>query len=416
MGAALERRGPPNLIRWDVNSVCNLSCSHCCVGDKLRDDSIQDLTRDEFQSALKKVAASGVRAVHFLGGEPTVRKDFLDLLRLSNELGLTVSFNTNGIRQDQRYIDAIFEAKVSKVVVSLDGYDAASHDAIRGKGTFVKTVSFIHKLVARRSELASREPRIQIQAVLTASWASQARRMADLAASLRVDGLKINHLAEFGDALVNIDSLAVDPRTNFLALLDLLDSSIAYPNLKIEAPIKAQVIRYHREHNSIKIPVEPYSCPAMHDNIYVGPDGEVTPCQLAHAQGMSAGLPAKNIVKEEADALWNSEYFDRFANTVQNPDIEYLYKNQVPCNRCVFNGRGCEPCPLPGRKGFYPTNYMCLIAEGLCEKSYESGEFRPLSAEARDREIERILNANPPRPMPGFRRTISIRNATETSI
>ena len=363
------------------------------MSDNLRDDSIKDLSYEQFDNALRRLASSNVEGVHFLGGEPTIRKDFLDLLRIGNECGLTVSFNTNGIRQDKRYLDGIFAYNIHKVVVSIDGPDERSHEAIRGANTFHKTVAFVRQLIALRRERGQECPYVQIQSVLTGTWAHRVHDMVSLCVELGVDGLKVNHLAEFGDASSHLHSLFPGYSAHFFALLDILDCSIKHPNLRIEAPIKALVYQYHRRHSEVKLAPDFYNCPAIHDNIYVGPNGDVAPCQLAHLQGMGNDLPIGNIVSDEPAALWNSEYFDLFYREVQDTDFDALYRNQIPCNRCAFRGIVCNPCPLPSKPGFYPTNYMCLIAEQLLNVEDETAQ--QLSRVRAEQEITRIVADNP---------------------
>lgn len=384
----------PRLIRWDITSKCNLSCSHCCVADNIKDDSIKDISSEELTSTLRKVASSGVEAIHFLGGEPTIRKDFLDLLRIADESGLIVSFNTNGIRQDKRYIEGIFAHNVHKVVVSIDGPDEQSHEAVRGSHTFQKTIRFIRELLNLRRKLSLDRPLLQIQAVLTAAWAHKIREMVNLCIELEVDGLKINHLSEHGNAITNIDSLFVDYPTHFFALLDILDCMNEYPNLRIDAPIRARVIQYHRRHRDFKITPDPYSCPAVYDNVYVGPSGEIAPCQLAQSQGMGSNLPVNNILRDKPENLWNSEYFEHFVQSVHNQNIADKYRHQIPCNRCPFIGSVCNPCPLPAKPGIYPTNYMCLIATELL---YIEDKTNHISREFIEKEIARIVRENPAR-------------------
>lgn len=390
-------RKAPRMVRWDVNSACNLSCKHCCVAENLRDNTIQDLSSDEFVDAMRKMAASGVKVVHFLGGEPTVRKDFLDLLRIANEIGLYVTFNTNGIRQDEKYLDAIFKYDVKKVVISLDGYDAKTHEAIRGRNTFGRTISFINKLVSQKRTKRLESPEIQLQSVLTSVWADDPKAMIDLAVRLHVNSLKINHMAEAGDAVSNLSYLAVNPSANFKALMTFLDASIEHPTLVIDAPIKAKVIQYYRQSRGKHVKVLPYECPAIRDNIYLESDGTVTPCQLAHMQGMGGDLPPINVTVSKAEELWNSAYFDRFVERIQNNSLDELYRYQVPCNHCMFLGTGCKPCPLPTRPGLLPTNYMCLIAGELIAEGKRLGGHHNMTETHRDAVVKLVVESNPPR-------------------
>lgn len=384
----------PKLLRWDVNSKCNLACSHCCVGDSLRDDTIQDLSTEEFLASIRAAAEQGVESVHYLGGEPTIRKDFLQILEVSAEAGLNISFNTNGIRQDPRYIEKIFETGVRKVVVSLDGPDNLSHDLIRGVGTFERTCSFVRKLAAAKAAHGTEYPLIQIQAVLTSAWAGQARDMVDLCRDIGAGGLKVSNLSETGDARNNFERLAVASVAQFRALLTLLDCSIEYPDLQIDVPVKAKVYQLHRRYAAEKLAPMRFGCPAVHDNVHIGPDGDISPCQLATSLGVDTEYERVNIKAGSLDGLTGTERFNGFHAKVQKPDNAHLYRHQIPCNRCEFNGVSCNPCPLPSKNGYHPTNYMCLIAERLNElvAPGDTPDWAALEV-----EMKAVVAQNPPR-------------------
>ncbi|HEY9056362.1 MAG TPA: radical SAM protein [Aurantimonas sp.] len=391
---AYRRSTVPKLLRWDVNSKCNLACAHCCVGESLRDDTILDLSTEEFLASIREAAARGVESVHYLGGEPTIRKDFLTILEVSAEAGLNISFNTNGIRQDQKYIDKIFETGVRKVVVSLDGPDVWSHELMRGAGTFAKTCSFVGKLAAAKKERNREYPLIQIQAVITSAWADRARDMVDLCRRIGAGGLKVTNLSATGDALQNYERLAADNVAQFRALVTLLDCVIDYPDIQIDVPAKPKVYQFHRKYAAEKLAPMPFGCPAVHDNVHVGPDGDISPCQLAASQNVDTRFERVNIKDGALDSLTASERFNGFHETVQKPDNAVLYKHQIPCNRCEFNGLSCNPCPLPGKTGYYPTNYMCLIAEWLNDHvaSGEQPDWDTLEP-----RMKAVVMANPPR-------------------
>ncbi|HFE44800.1 MAG TPA: radical SAM protein [Nannocystis exedens] len=383
----LNSRGAPPLLRWDIVSRCNLSCSHCCVGEMLRDDETIDLDGAQIAEGLRNAARNGVRQVHFLGGEPTIRKDFIDIVRVAREAGLEVSYNTNGIRQDETYLQAILDLDPISITISLDGPDPHSHDAVRGKGTFERTLGFIKRLVAARSERGSKRPEIQIQSVLTASWANRARNLVDLAADLGADSLVINNLAAMGDAIENSEALQVDAATTFKAGQEILSALSLYPNLRVSAPIRLKVIQYYRERSGDRTtPLKENSCPALDENSQVNHDGTITPCQLAQSYGLGQGSDLPSVFDDDLNTIWSSSTFDEFSAKVKGPN-DSVYKHQEPCNRCHFLGRGCQPCPLPSDPHYFTTNYQCLIAEGLLAHGHAKGGTDLLS----DGEIERVI-------------------------
>jgi uncharacterized radical SAM superfamily Fe-S cluster-containing enzyme len=74
-------------------------------------------------------------ALQFSGGEPTIRKDLLDLIKTAKELGIRhVEVNTNGIRiaQDPEYAKQLKAAGCSTIYLQFDGLTSEVYKYIRG--------------------------------------------------------------------------------------------------------------------------------------------------------------------------------------------------------------------------------------------------------------------------------------------
>ncbi len=111
-------------LRVSVTDGCNLRCIYCNPhggGRKTRDEI---LTCEEIQHAVELFAQCGVRTVRLTGGEPLVRKDIVDLVRLLaavpgiDDLALT----TNGVLLGPMATN-LKSAGLKRVNVSLDAVD-----------------------------------------------------------------------------------------------------------------------------------------------------------------------------------------------------------------------------------------------------------------------------------------------------
>lgn len=396
------RTSIPRLLRWDLVSSCNLSCSHCSVGPMLRDETTRDLAYDQVIEGLESAARAGVAQVHFLGGEPTIRKDFLQICRAARGFGLEVSFNTNGIRQDERYIKEIIDLSIKAVTVSIDGPDAETHDAIRGMGSFSKARGFVKKLVeAKKTAPETRgAPIVQIQSVLTRNWMNRCREMVELASRWGANALVVNSLAKVGDAITSAGELSLDHADTFRASIGLLQAAAEHQNLLLTAPIRLKVLQYYRLSTGDRsYPVEMTDCPAMTDNIQVSHDGALSPCQLATEQGLGTGKPAQSLLDGDLDAAMRSGAFAEFHTDVK-ADINRTYRDQVPCNRCHFLGNGCRPCPIGDSPDVFKTNYQCLFAEQLISLAKISGRFERVGSHEFEKILENVVQLNPIRKRP----------------
>jgi len=127
-----------------VGSLCNLKCIHCYVDSSPENDSLEQLTLAEVKTYLAEGARFGLRSVYFTGGEPFINKEIISMLHEALKQG-EVTVLTNATTPIVRYMDQISELhreNEGRLVlrVSMDHYREDRHDAIRGEGTFQKTV------------------------------------------------------------------------------------------------------------------------------------------------------------------------------------------------------------------------------------------------------------------------------------
>ena len=135
----------PFLVVWDFTHVCNLKCKHCYQrADKPLPD---ELTTEEAKNLIDQLAEAGTVAIAFSGGEPLLRKDFLEVASYAKSKGFYIAVATNGTFITEEVAKKIKEA-VDYVEISLDGPDAETHDNFRGiPGAFNKTIQGIKNCV-----------------------------------------------------------------------------------------------------------------------------------------------------------------------------------------------------------------------------------------------------------------------------
>lgn len=122
----------------EVTSRCNLNCRFCFADalDTQNNDPTLEQVRFQFESILK---VSGKCNIQLSGGEPTVRDDLADIIRVGVELGFPfIQVNTNGIRmaKDVAYVKALKEAGLNSIFLQFDGVDDVIYEKLRGKALF----------------------------------------------------------------------------------------------------------------------------------------------------------------------------------------------------------------------------------------------------------------------------------------
>jgi cyclic pyranopterin phosphate synthase len=107
-------------LRVSVTDRCNFRCLYCMPEDGLPWLGAGDvLTRDELIRSLRIAIELGVRTVRITGGEPTLRRDLVDVVAALAPLGVELSLTTNGYLMD-RLAEPLRRAGLARVNISLD--------------------------------------------------------------------------------------------------------------------------------------------------------------------------------------------------------------------------------------------------------------------------------------------------------
>jgi MoaA/NifB/PqqE/SkfB family radical SAM enzyme len=136
------RLAAPVSVRWQLSTLCNLSCVYCISDSGPRGDPGFD--PPTMIRILGKLADAGVIRLDFTGGEPLIRRDLGDLLRAARERDMSTIVTTNALVLDDERVRYL-KAYATLVQVSVDGPKHA-HEWQRGPGVFEKTVANIRRL------------------------------------------------------------------------------------------------------------------------------------------------------------------------------------------------------------------------------------------------------------------------------
>lgn len=130
------------VVVWNCTQRCNLKCVHCYA--KSEDKSYSgEMSTDEAKAMIDDLAGFGAPVLLFSGGEPTLRKDLVELMQYAKDAGMRVVISTNGTLISREKAEAYAEVGLSYVGVSLDG-GPATHDKFRGiSGSFDKAIAGI---------------------------------------------------------------------------------------------------------------------------------------------------------------------------------------------------------------------------------------------------------------------------------
>ena len=144
-------------VQWHLTERCNLRCRHCYQSGTVPEMSYEEICRaldnirNAFQSWVTEYEMEMSPSFHFTGGEPLLRKDLFPILDYARQSGFSISLMSNGTLIDGEMARRIREAQVNDVQISLDGLEP-THDSLRGKGSFQRTLKGINNLVSQGVE------------------------------------------------------------------------------------------------------------------------------------------------------------------------------------------------------------------------------------------------------------------------
>jgi MoaA/NifB/PqqE/SkfB family radical SAM enzyme len=122
---------------------CNNNCIFCVTGDNYPREFIDFNTLKETLTKDRELYSSLV----LTGGEPTIRKDFFDILEIAYRLGYKILLQTNARMFSYKNFAELAKDFNLKLMINVNGHNAAIHDATTCvKGSFEQTIEGIRNL------------------------------------------------------------------------------------------------------------------------------------------------------------------------------------------------------------------------------------------------------------------------------
>ena len=140
---------PLRSLRVSVTDRCNLRCQYCMPEEEYVWLARQDLlTFEEITALVNLFTDLGVDKVRLTGGEPLLRKDLPTLVRmLTRNPRLTdLALTTNGVLLAEQ-TQALYDAGLHRVTVSLDTLDPGRFQALTRRDTHAKVLAGIDTTV-----------------------------------------------------------------------------------------------------------------------------------------------------------------------------------------------------------------------------------------------------------------------------
>ncbi|MFA6250042.1 MAG: radical SAM protein [Candidatus Shapirobacteria bacterium] len=208
-----------------LTDKCNLHCKHCFL--KASPRKAHGLDWNKVKTILKYYRRQNYQIVEFTGGEACLSPLLQKSVNLANKLNYPyIGINSNGITT--KVIDSFNPTNIYKITYSLDGASPKTHDFIRGKGTYAKTMSTIKKSISRgfRTEIIFTVNKVN---------QSEIKKVILLLDKIGVAKLSFNCISPIGNANEN-PSLLITPQ-EWVKARKQIEKTKNLKNLTIRFPL-----------------------------------------------------------------------------------------------------------------------------------------------------------------------------------
>jgi radical SAM protein with 4Fe4S-binding SPASM domain len=289
---------------------------------------------------LDDCAAHGVVALTISGGEPMLHPSFEPLLRHAARHFRT-SLLTNGTLIEPKLIPLLTEC-CQGIQISLDGATAEHHDAIRGRGSFERTMSAIRLL-----QDAGYNEQLVICATVMRSNLTDILPLLELCQQLRVPLVRFLPLMVQGRAeqmSAHISPSDAELISLYRELLPFLTGSAR--TTAVSGYISGLLLK------PLPGPAEDQWCP-IGRNIVMDFDGSVSPCILMQAQKWKIG----NLYQESLGTLLQRNVIRNLGEAIRR-----RRKRIERCRSCSWQNfcqAGCAGIALQQKGTMLDVDRMC---------------------------------------------------------
>jgi radical SAM protein with 4Fe4S-binding SPASM domain len=350
-------------VQWALTERCNYHCRHCYVHGQ--QDSPAELSREEMLALADLLVDAGVRKVSFTGGEPLLRRDFLEIAERLSKRGVTlVQIATNGSLIDRPLLTKLKALGQSpRISISYDG-DGGTHDELRGTPDATEAT--------RRAFLLCREAGLTTASEMTlhADNAPFLRQSIRTLQQWGCSSVKVLPLFPVGAARSSEGLRALSPRALYQLFLDYIS---AYYADGMPTELFLYGFFYSGQgKGGWAVPMERFGageemkdyrlCGHARTDPYLSAQGRLLPCAgLAGFDTLVSAFP--RLVDVGLENALNAEAFCTFSEH----RISAQMQHNAQCASCpsVWSCGGCRLVPLSQENGFYGCDdYYCEFFRG----------------------------------------------------
>ncbi len=190
-------RGPA-AISIEATTFCNLQCPECLSGMRKFTRLTGSVNMQDFTRWVNELRKSTIWLNLYFQGEPFLHKELVDMIRFAEKNRFYIMISTNGHYLTEENCNAIIDAGLDRLVVSLDGLDQESYEKYRRGGDLNSVTEGIETLCRIKNERNSSHPYLIIQCLLLSNNSHQAESFRQMKTRKGIDEVQFK-TAQFYD-------------------------------------------------------------------------------------------------------------------------------------------------------------------------------------------------------------------------
>lgn len=199
----------PLNMQVEVTSKCNFNCPNCGISN-IPDSIRKDLSLETFQKIVPFFRYMDLVRL-FCYGEPLMNPNFLRMIEIAKENGVTVAFHTNGMLLSAELSREIIKLKTDLVIFSVDGATEETYKKIRPQGDFKKVISILTKLNILKQQYKCEYPRLSICYTIMKDNLEEMPLMVELANKLGIKSIHFQNILSFNETANQQSLFKLDP-------------------------------------------------------------------------------------------------------------------------------------------------------------------------------------------------------------
>lgn len=290
----MKKNRPLPKLDFNITNRCNFRCRHCCFSSG--ETQMRELSFEKIKNILDEFSVLGGERIDITGGEPTLRKDYSEIIFYAKKIGLKVELVTNGSLLGKAQFEELQKIGLNAIAISLDGSNYNIYQKTRpiSREIYEKIMENIRLSI-------NYDFYTKINTVVRCSNFFDLIRLSDLAINLGAQEHGFYYFTPVGRGWGDNNEV-VPP----LTWLNFIRTKLAVRQEKIRLSLETPLMEKNCQAET--------SCYLEHPwHLQLLPDGNVYPCAIMAAYGHSCGNLYEKTLTEiwQDEKLWDGTYYKK---------------------------------------------------------------------------------------------------------